>query len=98
MKTNDSTPVIFRLFGGEVIALFPAEASTVGNPYLCLSYEHVGQHCAADPYGIMRASRRATFVEYAPLAKELRARGYKLKIRHRVSPADLESRKKQLAR
>lgn len=49
MKTNDSTPVIFRLFGGEVIALFPAEASTVGNPYL-------------------------------------------------LSPADLESRKKQLAR
>lgn len=91
------TPVIFRHFHGEVLALFPAEASTVGNPYLCLSYAHVG-HCAADPYGIMRASRRATFAEYAPLAKELRARGYKLKIRHRVSPADLESRKKQLAR
>ena len=43
------TPVIFRRFKeGDVIALFPLECGT-SSPYTCGSYQHVGQHGAADP-------------------------------------------------
>lgn len=95
------TKVIFRKWSkrvsNEVLALFPAEAGSVGQPFTCLSYQHTGQHGAAD-VGVMRITRAATPEEYANLAAELRRIGYKLDIRHRFKSADLAARKEQLKR
>jgi hypothetical protein len=95
------TKVIFRKWpareGGDVIALFPDTAATVGNPYHCQSFEHLGQHGAADPMLITRQCVLATAEEYKELAQELRWRGYKLDIRKRITQADLQARKEQLS-
>lgn len=73
----NTTDTIYRVWKdtGDVIALFPAEPGT-HDPYTCQSYMHVGQHGAADPYGVMRATRKATEAEYADLDRELRTIGY----------------------
>jgi hypothetical protein len=41
-KDKFITPVIFRWWKNEVIALFPADPGT--SKYDCMSYMHVGQH------------------------------------------------------
>lgn len=96
---NNRDKVIFRKWpkreGGTVIALFPAIAATVGNPYNCQSYEHVGQHGAAS-VNLTQRTKPATPAEYKDLAKELRQRGYRLRIVKRFTQADLAARKEQL--
>lgn len=81
------TLVIFRKFrdGGDVIALFPEMKENDG---LCNSYQHIGQHGAADYGGLVSAQDRttapATPEEYADLLEELEAIGYtNLKIRQK---------------
>lgn len=91
----NKTKVIFRVHQGEVLAMFPAIASTVGNPYRCLSYAHMGQHGACD-LGVIRESRPAQPKEYRELVAELRRIGYKLDIRQRTTFADLAERGRQL--
>ena len=72
------TQVIFRLWRKEVIALFPYEiADMKGN---CLSYQHVGQHGAANYAEIIYESVPATPAECVGLEAELDALGYHLKI------------------
>lgn len=89
------TRTLFRMFRGEVLALFPGLAGGVGRPWECLrSYAHVGQHGAAHLSRVMRDSRAATRAERAPLVRELRARGYRVKIAHRESRADCRARAK----
>lgn len=70
--------VIFRRWrtGTGVIALMPFEPATADGRY-CTSFEHVGQHCAADYAGVIRQSRPATAEEYAPLLRELQAAPYR---------------------
>lgn len=98
MKTQTKqTKVIFRMFQGEVLALFPAEASTVGQPQFCSSYAHIGQHSAADPIGVITDSRPASPDEYAPLKRELEQIGYTLDVKQRTSRTDYLSRKAQLS-
>jgi len=79
------TLVIFRKFrdGGDIIALFPEMEENDG---LCNSYQHIGQHGAANYCGLVSAQDRttapATPEEYADLLEELEAIGYtNLKIR-----------------
>jgi hypothetical protein len=80
--------VVFRTWRsghgkGEVIALMPdIEADTRGN---CESYEHVGQHGAADYRGVIARTRAATPEEFAPLLRELTGAPffYRLKIVNR---------------
>ena len=94
------TKVIFRIWRDKTascIALFPAEAAEVGNPYVCLSYEHIGQHGAASP-GIVARTRPAKPQEYRDLAQELTKRGYRLQVVKRFTRADLAERARQLAR
>lgn len=91
------TIVIFRKFQGEVLALMPYEAATVGNPYHCTSYAHIGQHSAADPLLVVQNSRPARQIEYRDLAVELRRIGYRLDIRQRISRNAVDVRRKQLA-
>lgn len=95
------TKVIFRIWpksqGGDVIALFPALAGD-DHAYTCQSYQHTGQHSAADLVGLGRKLRLATRKEFAPLVKELRGLGYSLDIRQRATQADRRERERQLAR
>lgn len=73
------TPVVFRVDrGGEVFALFPTLlADPSGN---VTSYQHIGQHCAAD-YGLCIAkSKPATPAQYAALLEELTGIGYCLRV------------------
>lgn len=78
----DKTKVIFRHWKGDVIAIFPEIPGDM-SPYTCMSYQHVGQHGACDPYGIIADSRPATLIERWPLRKELMCLGYKLQVIHR---------------
>jgi hypothetical protein len=85
------TPVVFRVDReGEVFALFPTlAADPSGN---VTSYQHIGQHCAAD-YGLCIAkSKPATPAQYAALAEELTVRGYSLRVVRRQSAAMRKAR------
>ena len=77
---NDLTLVVFRTCkDGNVIALFPDIPATPDGR-CCLSYVHVGQHCAAEYARIIRATRPSTAKEAAPLCGELLRAGYRLKV------------------
>lgn len=97
---TERTKVIFRTWpkskGGDVIALFPAIAGSVGKPRTCSSYQHVGQHGAAT-LDLCRTLRLATPAQYKDLASELRCLGYVLDIRKRATRADYNERVKQLS-
>lgn len=70
------TKVMFKVFGGEIIALFPEEiADPHGN---IMSYAHMGQHGAASPK--LKHLRNAKPSQYADLKRELERIGYELKI------------------
>lgn len=79
-------PVIFRMWHGDVIALFPAIAADV-HGINCLSYQHIGQHGGADYDTIVRDSRPATQREYRELKRELTRIGYRLRVVQRRTPA-----------
>jgi len=68
----ETLPVLFRVIGGEVLALFPTVPEQCGSDHMVESYAHVGQHGAAS-VELTRLGRRATPAEYAPLLRELRA-------------------------
>ncbi len=96
MKTP-LTPVIFRRWKKEphsVIALFP---TLPGNDNLdtCESYEHIGQHGAADITLMMRKMTvPATLLSFdvRELGDELFKRGYRLTVRQRESRKDYLTR------
>lgn len=77
---NSSDPpvkVLFRVFQGEVLALFP-ELPGTNQLQTCSCYACIGQHSHADLARVMRASRPARPDEYAELACELQRLGYSL--------------------
>lgn len=83
---------IFRVYSdGEVIALFPQIAAQVSG-YLCQSYQHVGQHGAANPDIVVRQTKLASRKEYLPLLKELEQIGYNPVIAKRCTYKDLQIR------
>lgn len=82
------TPVIFRIWKHaphSVLALFPTLPHDNGGLY-CMSFEHIGQHSAADYYGCIQNTRPAKPAEYRALQRELAGRGYNLKILLRAMP------------
>lgn len=85
-KLKQVTRVVFRIWQvkgdrPDCLALFPDLREASG--YIT-SYQHVGQHSAADYAGCIASSRPAKPEEYADLAKELTQRGYNLRIvKHR---------------
>ncbi len=91
---NNKTKVIFRFWkiSNEVIAIFPEEPGNT-NPMTCSSYEHIGQHGACNPYGIIQESRLATPEEYKDLKEELESIGYDLTIIKRHRYHHLEKRR-----
>lgn len=84
--------VLFRMFQGECIALFPQVAATVGKPWHCMSYAHTGQHSGADCRLVIQRSRPAKPAQYKDLANELRRIGYRLQIVKRCTASDTKSR------
>lgn len=77
-KDTHTTQVMFRLWKGEIIALFPyIIADTKGS---VMSYMHVGQHGGADYDAIMKASQPATPTQMLPLYQELESVGYNLEV------------------
>jgi hypothetical protein len=90
---------IFRRWkdSGDVIALFPAIPADIDGRY-CLSYEHVGQHGAADFHGVVRRTLPATSKQCAGLARELRQIGYDLKPIQRASSRNHEKRRREAER
>jgi hypothetical protein len=84
-KDTFKTVVVFRKFKdfGDIVALFPTEAAD--NNGNCCSYQHAGQHGAADYRFCIRTSVAATSDEYAPLKRELESIGYNLEIKKRFS-------------
>lgn len=77
------TEVQFRLFRGEVTAVFPY---IVESPHNVMCYMHLGQHSVCN-WNINAVSRVATPEQYADLYKELEQIGYKLKVIKRRSHA-----------
>jgi hypothetical protein len=77
-------PVLFRMWknegGQEVIAIFPTLPGTYES-HTCDSYEHVGQHGACDPQGLIGRTRLATEPEYRALKHELESEPYNYKFR-----------------
>jgi hypothetical protein len=75
------TKVIFRRFkdDGSIIALFPDEIADMNNN--CMSYQHIGQHGAADYNYCIKKTIAATPLEYEPLKRELKTIGYELDIK-----------------
>lgn len=79
---KDTAKVIFRKFrGGDILALFPYEYE--GNGFI-LSYQHVGQHSAADYNAMIRNSKPAKPDEYSDLFGELEGLGYNLQVIQRA--------------
>jgi hypothetical protein len=76
-QDTEETLVVFRMWGGTVIALFPEQHEPGG---LVGSYCRVGQHGAATYAGIIKESRPATEYEYEDLYAELEDLGYRLKV------------------
>ena len=62
----------------------------------CNSYQHVGQHCAADYQGRIAADDPATPDEYADRFEELERRGYSLVVRQTATP-EMHERRRRLA-
>lgn len=68
----DVLPVIFRIWCGDVIALFPTRRPDSVTEPLCMSYQHVGQHGHAS-LALTQEGRPATPAEYADLMAEIRS-------------------------
>jgi hypothetical protein len=79
------TAVVFRVWkGGDVLALFPHMEEGRG---MCGSYEHIGQHGAANYAACIAQTRPANPEEFAPLKMELESIGYRLRIISRCGGA-----------
>ena len=86
---------IFRKFkDGEVIALFPQIADSIGGG-LCQSYMHTGQHSSATPDLVVKLTKLATPEEYAELLAELEQIGYNPQPAQKFTYKDFEIRKAQ---
>ena len=90
------TDVIFRKHkDGEVFAIFPGIASSP-SVYFCSCYALIGQHGSCDPQLCCQTYALAKPKEYRGLAKELRQRGYLLRIMKRMQLRHVRERRQQL--
>lgn len=78
----EKTAVIFRRWkggNGGIIALFPEIPADI-HGYYVLSYEHIGQHGAANYSGVIARTVPASEEEYCNLKQELESIGYVLAV------------------
>lgn len=96
-KDKEKTKVIFRLFKGEVVAIFP-ELPGALDENTCAMYAHCGQHgtCFSAEL-LIKNSKPATASAYKDLKGELEFfYGYNLKVMHRYVQAHARRRKLNL--
>ena len=88
------TKVIFRVWkdNQEVIALFPEVPADI-NGFLCSSYQHVGQHGAADYDLVISRTTPAKPDQYRELQKELETLGYCLEVGKKITLRDIDNRR-----
>jgi hypothetical protein len=80
VKGKEGTVTVFRAWDdGSIIALFPEVRADVSGKH-CQSYQHIGQHGAADYAYVLDLTRPARPAELAELAEELTEIGYTLRI------------------
>lgn len=82
---EEKTIVIFRVWTNTthgIIALFPDNKFDVGGSH-CSSYQHIGQHGAANYPYVIQQTRPAIESEYKDLFDELTKVGYNLEVRKR---------------
>ena len=93
-SNDDSQRVVFRKWrnSSDIIALFPEIPTDIIGSF-CLSYERVGQHAAADYYGVINHTSSAKPHEFAGLADELVRVGYHVKPLKRTSQRHHERRR-----
>jgi len=75
-KDKQITEVQFRIFKGEVLAVFPY---TIESSLNVMSYAHIGQHSSC-VWFINENSHTATPEQYEDLKTELENLGYNLKV------------------
>lgn len=96
--------VIFRIYpesqGGEVIALFPEDASSTSSYYRCTAFVHMGGHTDCDPWDVIKSTRLATPEEYAEIKLELERAPYRysLQVCKRQSLSMVNARKADFER
>ena len=98
-KTEPPVKVIFKVFKGELLAIFP-ELPGTNDPSTCEIYARVGQHASADCRTVL-SGRPARPIEYASLKRELTRPGpgqYKLRVASRSSSTDYKKRKAEINR
>jgi hypothetical protein len=94
----NTTVVIFRkdrTGWKDCFALLP-ELPADNHGQYCDSYQHIGQHAAADYHGCIANSDPASPDEYADLFEELERRGYHLLVKHRATP-EMHERRRRMA-
>lgn len=82
------TRVIFRMFEGQPIALFPELPGDCNPRVTCLSYQHIGQHGAACVNLTGHYTKPASPAQYADLLQEVESLGYDVVIAHRATRKD----------
>ena len=89
----EKTKVIFRKYpDGDIIAIFPEEPGD-SNKSTCLSYMHMGQHSACDPYLVISETFPASSEEYKDLRNELEVSvGYDLEVYARYTINHVKAR------
>jgi hypothetical protein len=92
---SEADLVVFRQWkgNGDVIALFPSMPADLGGFY-CDSYEHVGQHGAADYHGVIQHTTPYSLADAGELSRELRTIGYKLRPIRRATRRHHEARRR----
>lgn len=82
--------VVFRRWRdtGDLIALFPEIPADVHGLF-CSSYEQIGQHGAADYWGVLQQTRPAGIEECTVFAEELQQIGYNLQPVKRAERGDI---------
>jgi len=71
------TPVIFRKFKDEILAVFPYDVERSGS---CTCYAHIGQHSSCDYDHVINTSKLAKEEDFKDLLSELKSIGYEVKI------------------
>lgn len=80
-KSTPKDKVVFRVFDGEVVALFPEDKADARGSVT--SYSTIGQHSGANYDYVMSKSKKATPSQYKDLKSELTSIGYKLDIKEK---------------
>lgn len=82
-KDKKQTEMLFRKDAGGIFAVMPYEIAKYDGSVT--TYQHVGQHSAAEYFTCIAKSKPATPAEYSDLKQELEGLGYNIKVIKRIN-------------